>query len=61
MTYNVFSGTLNPIHFTSSTIIRHLRCQSCAIRALVGDLPSDNVARNAVYSSPARPFILLLY
>jgi len=46
---------------TTTTIIRHLRCQSCASHAHVGDLPGDNVARNAMYSSPARPFILLLY
>jgi len=46
---------------TATTIIHHLRCQSCASHAHVGDLPGDNVARNAMYSSPARPFILLQY
>jgi len=46
---------------TATTIIRHLRCQSCASHAHVGDLHGDNVARNAMHSSPARPFILLLY
>ena len=46
---------------TATTIIRHLQCQSCASHAHVSDLTSDSVARNAMYSSPARPFILLLY
>jgi len=46
---------------TATTIIRHLRHQSCASHAHVDDLPGDNVAQNAMYSSPARPFILLQY
>jgi len=46
---------------TATIIIRHLRCQSCASHAHVDDLAGDNVARNAMYSSPVHLAAVLSY
>jgi len=50
MTYNVFSGTLNPTHFT---YIRVRRCHSNESRAPIANPPNSAQLRGSPYHFPS--------